>query len=197
MNKIAEIILAAGSSSRMGRPKQLLPWENTTLIEHTIAQSRGLDMDTFVVLGANCQKIKPIIDTPEIRIVYNRDWHRGMGSSIQTGIKAMLDITPKYQAVLIRLADQPFIDAVLLKQLLVKYNKSSTDIIGTDIGTKIVVPAIFPVSYFDELITLKEDYGARFILKKYKKNIQTIQAVEKIVDIDTEEDYQRLISSKH
>ena len=85
-NKIAVIILAAGNSNRMGKIKQLLEWEDKTIIEKIIKLSLSLKTkDVFVVLGSNYKKIYDVINKYNITIIKNNSWENGIGSSISTG----------------------------------------------------------------------------------------------------------------
>ncbi|MBQ4822535.1 nucleotidyltransferase family protein [Aquimarina sp. MMG016] len=192
-HKIAHLILAAGSSSRLGRPKQLLPWKGLTLIEHAIAQSLQLDqVSTYVVLGAYFDLIQKEIDDFPLTIVYNNDWKSGMGSSISFGIKSILQENSSYDAVLISLVDQPLLEAEHLSELISEFVKKPDQVIATGLSKRVGVPAIFPSSYFEELSKLKEDFGARYILKQYKEFVDVVSDSGKGIDIDTLEQYQIL-----
>ncbi len=195
--KIAHVILAAGSSSRMGEPKQLLPWGETTLIGHAIQQGMMLkDVKTYVVLGAHYDVIYPKVKYFSITVLKNETWKRGMGSSIRLGIETLQkDILP-YSAVLISLVDQPLLDEQHLNRLIVGFNHNPDMIIATDQDGVIGVPAIIPEQYFKELLKLKEDFGARYIIKKYLDSVQTISSSDKGYDIDTREEYITLFKSE-
>ncbi|MHA7057115.1 nucleotidyltransferase family protein [Aquimarina sp. M1] len=193
--KIGHIILAAGSSSRMGSPKQLLPWKsNSSLILHEIEKSLSLKkLTTFVVLGANFEMIeKEIIHLP-VEILYNQHWQSGMGTSISCGLRHILQDEVNVEGVLITLIDQPMIDENHLKSLISKFDKGQEGIVATITNERIGVPAIFSSQYFDELSVLNNDYGARQIIKKYKKDISTINGKGKTDDIDTIEQYKALL----
>ncbi|GAA4271875.1 nucleotidyltransferase family protein [Aquimarina gracilis] len=193
--KIAQLILAAGASNRMGEPKQLLPWKNTTLIDHAISQSLVMkEVSTYVVLGAYYDSIYRQISQLPVTVINNPDWERGMGSSIQVGIKAILKDIPTLDAALISLIDQPLIPATHYKDLITSFAKNNVPIVASDLGNRIGVPAIFSKRVFKELVELKEDYGARFIIKKYLKAIKTIPLTDQGIDIDTQEQYQKIVA---
>ena len=110
MNNIPIILLAAGSSKRMGQPKQLLKWNNTTLIENRIETLLKVSNNIYVVLGCHEQLIKPIVEKYDVNIVSNQKWTEGMGSSISAGIGKLLIDAPYSKGILITTVDQPFID---------------------------------------------------------------------------------------
>nr|WP_299222834.1 nucleotidyltransferase family protein [uncultured Aquimarina sp.] len=185
--------MAAGSSSRLGSPKQLLPWKKTSLIAYEVEKSLQLKkLTTFVVLGANFEIIQKEIKHFPVEILYNKNWKLGMGASISFGMQQILKDEENFDAVLITLADQPLIDEVHLHSLISKFNKNQDAIIATSMKDRIGVPAIFSKRYFKELLALNEDYGARQIIKKYEDHIITIDGKDKTDDIDTKEQYNAL-----
>lgn len=192
-NHIAHIIVAAGSSSRMGSPKQLLPWKNSSLIEHEIEKSLQLkELTSFVILGANFELIQKKIQHFSIETVHNQHWKSGMGSSISCGVHYIMKNERSFDAVLITLVDQPLIDTLHLNNLISEFDKNQDAIVATKMKSRIGVPAIFPRCYFKELFDLNEDYGARYIIKKYGDQILTIDGKDKTDDIDTMEQYKAL-----
>ncbi|WP_271766907.1 nucleotidyltransferase family protein [Aquimarina algiphila] len=195
-SKIAHVILAAGSSSRMGEPKQLLVWGETTLIGHAIQQGMMLEnVKTYVVLGAYYDQIYPTVKEFPISILKNENWQLGMGSSIRLVIEALERDILTYSAILISLVDQPLLDAKHLNRLIIEFNQNPNMIIATDLNEIIGVPAIITKQYFKELLQLKEDFGARYIIKKHINNVQTISARGKGYDVDTQEEYNTLLKS--
>tara|TARA_R110002051_G_scaffold250747_2_gene310100 strand:+ start:18583 stop:19176 length:594 start_codon:yes stop_codon:yes gene_type:complete len=191
MQKVAILILAAGTSSRMkDKVKQLLPWQHTTLLGHAIAEAKKVTKhDVFVVLGANTALIKSHIKEEEITILEHEHWKKGLGSSIAFGITHLNSLN-FYDAVFILLADQPLIDAPFLGRMLKEYECDTTKIIATKYPNNKGVPAIFAKEYFDDLINLTGDTGAKYLINT--KNVACIDPKEKSVDIDTWEEYERL-----
>ncbi|KAA1245953.1 NTP transferase domain-containing protein [Aquimarina sp. RZ0] len=190
-----QLILAAGSSSRMGCPKQLLPWKNSSLLVFEIEKSLQLaQVFTVVVLGANFEIIKKEIAHFPIVIIYNQHWKSGMGTSISCGIQYALEKQRYCTNVLITLIDQPLIDMEHLDSLMQKSVKHPDKIIATQRKNNFGVPAIFPKRYFKELYNLAEDYGARYLLKQYKDSIvSVVDDYNKTADIDTLEQYTALL----
>ena len=118
-NKIAVIILAAGNSNRMGKIKQLLEWEDKTIIEKIIKLSLSLKTkDVFVVLGSNYKKIYDVINKYNITIIKNNSWENGIGSSISTGIKKVMGYYNSLDGILIILGDQPLISKKYLEKMI-------------------------------------------------------------------------------
>ena len=121
-NNIAIIILAAGSSSRLGRPKQLLELNGKTLLQKSIETALNVSINVTVVLGANENLVRPTISGFPINIILNENWISGMSGSIQTGMSALKN--NEFQAVLIMLCDQPFINASILKGMIEVFEKN-------------------------------------------------------------------------
>jgi molybdenum cofactor cytidylyltransferase len=194
--KIAQLILAAGSSSRMGEPKQVLPWHSTTLIGHAIHRALLIkETSVYVVLGAHYDVVYKEICHFPVTILKNAEWQSGMGSTIRSGIKAIQQDKLSYDGVLISLVDQPLLDITHFNSLVTQYNKEPDTIIATDLGSGIGVPAIIPSKYFNELLQLQVDFGARYIIKKHIDEVKTISAIGKGVDIDTIAQYNDIIRS--
>ena len=196
---IAILILAAGDSTRMGTPKQLLKWENTTLLGKAIETAKKANATKIcVVLGANYEIIKAKINHYKVEILKNDGWKLGLGSSIAFGVTHLLESDTNFDAVLIMLADQPLIDSVYLNKVLEKYEMRKRRIVATSYNnTKQGVPVLFDATYFEELSQQNDDKGAKMILQKHSKNVSAINADNLVLDIDTLEDYNRLYNSNH
>lgn len=193
---IVQLILAAGSSSRMGEPKQVLPWSNTTLIGHAIQQALLIkEAPIYVVLGAHYDAIYKEVCHFPVTILKNTEWQSGMGSTIRSGVMAIQRDKLSYDAVLISLVDQPLLDTTHFNSLITQFNEEPNTIIATDLGSGIGVPAIIPSKYFDELSQLQADFGARYIIKKNLDKINTVDAIGKGADIDTIAQYNAMIKS--
>ncbi|MEZ7495421.1 nucleotidyltransferase family protein [Leeuwenhoekiella aequorea] len=189
--KIAVLILAAGSASRMGEAKQLLPYNNTTLLGHAIYQAVKANVaSVYCLIGANAEVIKKEINQ-DVQFIYNPEWKKGLGHSIATGVN---ELEKKgYDSVLIMLADQPAIDTAYLNILINTALKNPESCIASGYGDKLGVPAIFPQLLYQELGKLTGDAGARYILNSGMENLIVLNTKNKIEDIDTPEDYKRLL----
>lgn len=194
---IGVIILAAGASRRMGRPKQLLKIGNQTLIERAIELTQGVGLDqTVIVLGANAEKMEAVIKKEDhFSIVLNKDWAKGMGTTLRTGLQFLLETNPKLEAVIIMVCDQPYLTREILQELINTYDKERTEIVTAQYGEVAGVPAIFSKKLFSKLMALKEDEGARKIIKRYKGSIATIDFPKGAIDLDTPEAYQKFLKA--
>ena len=194
MANIIALIPAAGSSSRMGVPKQLLKWKNTTLLGHAIASSQAIPVSkTVVVLGANFDRIFNEIKHLDIHVLENKDWQDGLGKSIATGVSFVRRNIPDCEGILILLPDQPTIETAYLKSLFDTFMPGTGQIIATSYNNgNRGVPALFDKMYFNELAVLKDDKGAKSILNTYTEHVEVLNAGHVISDIDTLEDYERL-----
>lgn len=194
MSNIAFVLLAAGSSSRLGRAKQLLTWKGKSLLEHRLEQSEGLDLSfRLLVYGARKSTIEGHLVGLKIPLVYNPDWANGMGSSIQTGVQEALSLEPDLEAVLLCLVDQPLVNQAHFASLIELHKAHPTSIIAASYQNVLGVPAIFPKAFFPDLMTLQEQAGAKKIIKKYQNQVIPFPCPEAAFDIDTEADYTHLL----
>ena len=198
MSKLVFLILAAGNSSRMGVSKQLLKWKEANLLQHAMNTVEKVSSQNLVVLGANYSKIKSQIDDKNIRVLCNQNWQKGLGNSISFGIKYIKESLTNIDNVLIMLADQPLIDADFLEQMIETHKLYPKKIICTSYqNERLGVPAIFNKIYFDDLMQLNNDKGAKELLKKYTIDVIAINGGIVIRDIDTLAEYEDLYKQYH
>ena len=194
VNSCAIIILAAGSSSRMGRPKQLLPYNGKSLLEHAVDTANDADANpVIVVLGANAALLEKEIDEKKVRIAENKEWKEGMASSVRCGITTLLHIAPAVDAVIIMVCDQPFVSSSLLNDLIAVQKNTGKPIVSSQYENAIGPPALFHKSIFPELMKLKGDAGARKIMEQRSNDVATVLFKKGDIDIDTEADYKSLL----
>ncbi|SDX99839.1 molybdenum cofactor cytidylyltransferase [Lutibacter oricola] len=192
----AILILAAGASSRMNRPKQLLPWKNTTLLGAILEQSLTSNLENIVVvLGANSAEIKSKIDFSSINVVENKSWEKGLGNSISFGVNFIQKKLKNIDSILITLADQPFLTGSYFNLLQSTFKTSKKRIIATKIKNRVGVPAIFDLFYFEELKKLNEDKGAKQLISKHKNDVKAVVSEIDFTDIDTLEVYNQLLKN--
>lgn len=191
----AAIILAAGSSSRLGQPKQNLHFQHRTLLQRTIetALISGCE-PVVVVVGANSQLVKPFIQDQHIHLVDNPDWEEGMSSSIRIGITALAKF-PKVDSSVILLCDQPFISSQLIGDMIRKQKETGKLIVACNYNHTLGVPALFHKSFFNVLLSLTGSDGAKKLLKNHSQEIVIVPFDKGSIDIDTPEDYDRLLNS--
>ncbi|MBP2831237.1 nucleotidyltransferase family protein [Aquimarina sp. U1-2] len=191
---IGVIVLAGGSSSRMGRPKQLLPFQGKTFIEGVLDKiiATGLSK-ILVVTGAYNQELTPVIPA-SVMVVQNRNWRDGMGTSIGKGVRELMAVHPSLEALMIVLSDQPLITTAHYTALIETFIEKEQDAVGTNYRLRIGVPALFVYNTFHLLKELKEDVGAKRLLNTKLKNVTGIGSSVNVLDIDNEMDYKKLLS---
>lgn len=193
MTKIPILLLAAGNSSRMGQPKPLLPWGNTTLIEHQIMTLIKTGNPVNVVLGYSSNLIIPIIETYPVNIFINNKWERGMGSSISFGITQIMQKYPEADGVLICLLDQPLITSSYFEKMSETFHPGIGQIIVSQSASGWRgVPVTFDKCYFKELSKLGNDEGAKKIVQQHEENVTILEGGEIMEDIDSPESYKQL-----
>lgn len=194
-NKTAIIILAAGNSSRLERPKQLLEYKESTLLKNTISEAlKVLNSFVIVVTGANHKEIEKQLNTEEINICFNPEWENGMSSSVVKGLNELLLLNPDCKECIFAVCDQPFVTNLVFENLISEYHKTKKGIIASAYSETLGTPVLFHKKYFNELLDLKGQEGAKKIIKKYLEDAVSVPFVKGNIDIDTEEDYDKLIS---
>ncbi len=187
----AGIILAAGGSSRMGRPKLLLPWRGKPLIWYVVntALEAGL-FPVLVVTGANGGEIQSALLDLNVMFIDNPDWQQGQSTSVRTGVLALPHETP---AALFLLGDQPQIPKELVVALVKAHIHSGAAVVAPLIAGRRANPVLFDRVVFPDLLNLIGDAGARQILSQYPPQVVPWDDEKLLLDIDTAEDYQRLV----
>jgi molybdenum cofactor cytidylyltransferase len=189
------ILLAAGNSSRLGRPKQLLSFEGETLLRRCLqAASASQGEPIVLVLGAQAETIKPSIDGFDVHIIENKDWEEGMASSIRAGIKALTRINADAKGCILMVCDQPYVTSSSLDSLITSYQRTSKPIVASSYENTFGPPAFFHHSLFDELMQLKGDVGARSVVQQHTGEVEVIPFPEGTYDVDTEADYESIKS---
>ena len=175
----------------MGTPKQLLPIQGISLLQHLSKMAIASMCDpVLVVLGANAQQIRPEIEDLPLRIIENQHWQAGMGTSISSGLGSLLEREPALNAVLILVCDQPFVSTSLIDRIVEVYKSDSHQIVATGYLEAVGVPALFSDRYFPELLKLDADSGARRIIQKYLHETYIIDFPKGAIDLDTPDQYQ-------
>jgi molybdenum cofactor cytidylyltransferase len=188
------IILAAGSSGRLGQPKQLLPWKNSTLLNHLVNEAKNSAAGhVIVVLGAHADSIKLVLANSSIEIVVNDNWSEGMASSIRYGVDHLQKINPAADTVTLMTCDQPHVTTILLDQLIETHLQSGKLIVSSKYTGSTGPPVLFHKIHFNALLALQGDSGARKIVQQYPHDLAFVSFPAGEIDIDTEEDYQSLL----
>ncbi|MCX8491394.1 MAG: nucleotidyltransferase family protein [Cyclobacteriaceae bacterium] len=192
--EIAIVLLAAGSSSRLGRSKQLLSVEGQPLLLKSInaATESGIK-NIIVVLGANAQAHRQAINQTGIQVLVNSDWEKGMGNSLKAGLACLLQQTPKVEGIITMVCDQPLITSDQLKKLIAEHDRSQSVIVASLYEGIAGVPVLFHRTLFPELLLLPDDAGAKKILQQHVHLVKTVSFPGGEIDIDTEDDLKKIM----
>ncbi|MBF8438132.1 nucleotidyltransferase family protein [Halanaerobiaceae bacterium Z-7014] len=199
---ISAIILAAGEASRMGKLKQLLPWEDSTILGTVIKniQESRLEGQIRVVLGAESDRIKRELSDYNCQFLTNPDYTRGMFSSVMTGIQNLPETTT---GLLFMLADQPLVTTGIYNKLINYFKEEEPLLLVPSYKKRRGHPLIISAELIPEIHKLGEDGdpegGLRSLLDKYEDDIEYYNVDKEgvIIDLDYYEDYQKYYSDHH
>jgi len=199
MSKLTEqdigiIILAAGSSSRMGQSKQLLMIDGEALLLKTIKTALQLKAATVVVLGAREDEHTAILRDQPIATIVNTNWQKGMGSSLKAGLQYILVCSPSVASVIVLVCDQPALTSIHLLKLIQVYRTSGKSIIASYYSHAPGVPALFDKLHFSELLQMDDTHGAKKIIQQHSDKTAIVDFEDGSIDLDTLEDYQNYIN---
>jgi molybdenum cofactor cytidylyltransferase len=184
------LILAAGASTRLGQPKQLVRLDGRpllhTMVSHAVAVAGHA---VTVVVGAHAQELALLLKHSPASVIVNRYWQEGIGASIRCGIAAL---PPACDAVLIMLADQVGVSSDDLKRLVSAWKGQDTSLVASLYSGTVGVPAIFPRWCFSDLAMLRGDAGARRVLQRYSDRLTRVPMPNAAVDLDTPEQLEEL-----
>jgi molybdenum cofactor cytidylyltransferase len=185
---VAAVIVAAGASTRLGHPKQLVVVGGEPLLQRAIRCAREAGASpVLVVLGAHRELIENAIDFRGAAIVANEDWEDGLASSLRAGVRAAVGAA----GVLLMTCDQPCVTVEHVRQMIEKFESQSepTLIVSTYAGVR-GIPAIFPREAEAALLALRGDTGARMLLQQSPWPVISLHLAGGEIDIDTPDDLQ-------
>jgi molybdenum cofactor cytidylyltransferase len=188
------VLLAAGGSTRMGRPKQLLAFAGRSLVRR--AAEAGIESGcgpVVVVLGACADEVREELLGLAVEVVVNEDWERGIGTSIRRGIGALIGHAKPPRAAVIMLCDQPMVTAAVLGRLLREYEKRDSAVVAAGYEDTLGPPVIVGSEFFPALLALPDDRGAKAIWLEHPEMVHRVACPEAGMDVDTPEDYARLL----
>ncbi|HWP47086.1 MAG TPA: molybdenum cofactor cytidylyltransferase [Candidatus Limnocylindrales bacterium] len=192
---VSAILLAAGESKRMGRPKQLLLVDGQPIVVQSLRNLIASQVDEVIlVLGYYAELILAEVQRyfqKGFKIVVNPYYREGMSRSLQEGLK---QVNKESEAVLIALADQPFVETQSLNKIIQAYHNTPYGIIVPTYGGRRGNPVLLSLKYRQEMESLTGDVGCREILKRYREDILEVEVDSPgiLKDIDTPVDYQSL-----
>ncbi len=189
------LLLAAGASRRMGQAKQLLSWGTHTLIEHQLETLLKTGQPVVVVLGHLSDRMETHLERYPVLALTNRDWKKGMGTSIAFGIQELDKKFPKAAGALITQLDQPLLTEEHFHKMLSMYHPGLKEIIvsRTEAGWE-GVPVLFDRYYFKALQDLRGEEGARKIFRQHPRFVRSMESGDLLEDMDTPEAYQDLLA---
>jgi molybdenum cofactor cytidylyltransferase len=191
---LSAILLAAGESKRMGKPKQLMPLGQSTMLEQAIDNLLNSAVDEIiVVLGHRAEEITKTIAAKPVKIIVNPNYRQGMSTSIIAGL---ILVDPQAQAVMLALGDQPLVNSQTINRLIDEFHNHDKGIAVPTYQGRRGHPIIFAIKYKPKLLKLKGDIGGREIIKQHPDDILevAVDSESVITDIDTRDDYQSQLS---
>ena len=173
---LAAVILSGGTSSRMGSPKALLPYQGRPFLEHLLDVTAHRQIGVRrVVLGAHAEPIAKVIDLKADEIVINHEWEKGQLSSIQAALHSLPQGT---DGMLLCLIDHPLISAALVQDLIEEFYKTRSPIVLPVYEGRRGHPVIFAASLYDELLRAPLETGARAVVWAHKGEVEELRTNE-------------------
>jgi molybdenum cofactor cytidylyltransferase len=185
----AAIVLAAGSSSRLGRPKQLEPWGESNLLSHVVSQVSELGFEeTWVVLGHEMERILDESDLGDAGVVENPEWEEGIASSLRVGLDALTRLS-RCDTALIVIGDQPDVSAEVVAELLVSHSKSGKPVSVPKYRYSWGNPVLVDRSLWPRVMSLEGDDGAKRLWQSHPEWVNEVWFSDTPPkDVDTESD---------
>ena len=190
MRTVGAVILAAGGSSRLGQPKQLLKFGGETLIRRVVGAAAEAGCDPIlVVVGESGAAIREELRGTRAMIVENPEWQRGLGTSIRCGLG---QIAPLLDTVILLTCDQPLVESSVIAELIAAKKGTGKPIVASSYANTLGVPALFDRSFFEALLALPNDSGAKSLIEAHRGDTASIAFEAGAIDLDTPEDFERL-----
>lgn len=197
MSSVGAVILAAGMSRRMGEAKLFLPLHGKPLFRHAVERTVANGLSPILLIGGeHSERLRQLTsDLPQVKVLVNREYATGMAASLQLGVKAA---SGQVDAILVFLADQPYVPDTVIQALIQTYEENRTK------GIRIVRPCyqetdghpvLFDASLMDELAQVKGDKGGKDVIEKYRAHTKMVcfDCSVWILDVDTPDDYRRIL----
>jgi CTP:molybdopterin cytidylyltransferase MocA len=193
MSNLGIVVLAAGGSTRMGSPKQLLEYEGVSLLRRAVTVAAETPFRPLVVvLGAEWERCRRELADLPVTVIVNPQWQKGIGSSLRRGVGLLDAHLPEVDGALIMLQDQPLITSAMLISLAQAWRPPTVPIAAALYGNTLGVPAIFDRSLFPELLDLENEEGAKKVIARHKSLTGLVSMPEAMTDMDTPDDYKKL-----
>lgn len=195
-SRIGILVLAAGGSTRMGRPKQLLTIDGRTLVRRATETALAARAPVVVVTGADAERVSAEVGELPVQIVENRDWPLGMGSSLRLGVRTLTESHPNLDALIVTVCDQVDISPDTLDRLLIAHRETGKGLCAASFHDTVGPPVLFGRTYFEELLQVPDVHGAKQLLMRHPDDLARVPCPEAARDLDTWEDYERLTGRK-
>ena len=190
---VAAVVLAAGASRRLGKPKQLIEMEGESLLRRTVrlALEAGC-APVVVVVGYEAERMRAEVEGLGAAAVVNERWGEGMGSSLRCGMEVVCALERQPAGVLLLVCDQPQLTAEHLRRLLGRREGGAQGIAASGYAGRVGVPAVFGREFFGELLAVEGDRGAREVIERHGEVVSAVAWPEGEVDVDRPEDLAKL-----
>ena len=194
MRAIAAVGLAAGGSSRLGQPKQLLQLGGRSLVSRAVsaATDAGCAPIVVVVGGLRSQIQSELLNFDSVVLVENEAWKLGLGTSIRCGVERLLELDTGYDALVLLTCDQPMVIGGTIRALIDEHDSSGQPIVASSYAGTVGIPALFERSCTGELLRLPTDSGAKPLIESRPNEVALVEFPEGAVDVDTPADAERL-----
>jgi len=201
MQSAAAVILAAGESVRLGQPKQLLSFRGKPLLRATIDSAHEAGCTPIAVVIPEVEPTAPAsvalrhgieraLAGSEAILVENPEWRRGVGTSIRVGVKAIS--ASDVETLILLVCDQPSVDNATIALLRARREQTGKAIVASAYAQTLGVPALFDRSFFDALMELPDDQGAKSLILSYPESVAEIALPDGAIDIDSPADWAKL-----
>lgn len=187
--KVHILLLAAGSSSRMGQSKQLMKIGGVPLLVRAAREALAACADVTIVLGAEAEAHRMVLKGMRVNTVENSEWQRGMGNSLKFGLAEVRNSNPCLDAVIIIVCDQPAVTTSHLKALMDVGERSTKPITASSYKGTLGVPVLFKKEFFDELASIGDSHGAAKLIRDHAGDVEKVQLAGGETDLDTINDY--------
>ena len=175
----------------------MVHFNGKTLLQHVIEEAKKAGASPILVItGSNASEVSASIADKTISSVFNKDWSEGMASGIVTGVTKINELDKSIEKIIIAVCDQPFVTAAIFEQLDQLQKERGKHIVASAYSNTIGTPVLFTRKYFDQLLALKGDTGAKKILETYRNDVATIDFPQGNIDIDTQKDYEKLLDEQ-
>jgi molybdenum cofactor cytidylyltransferase len=193
MRNVGAVILAAGGSSRLGQPKQLLSFQGENLLLRAVRAALEAGCTCVIVVAGDARdRIEiELRGTPAV-IVENLEWQRGIGTSVHCGLRHLLSSRPEIDAAVLLACDQPFLNAGVIASLIALQESSGKPIVASSYAGTLGIPALFHRSCFESLLALPDDSGAKMLIESRSGDVAQVEFEKGALDIDTPRDFEQM-----